>query len=101
MSKELLIKETPYDDEVRDIAREFSLSLNRARDRLIWAALQMGHTGPLVCFLLRGYVPGLAVRQHIAVMMPRQEGLPESIKEVVHYRFDINPRSGKRGPRQN
>jgi len=87
---------TPYDDDVRELAHDFGLSLNRARDRFIWAALQMGDAGPLICFLLTGYVPGLAVRQQLALMMA-PEGAPGS----TPFRFEIKSRNGKRGPKRS
>lgn len=93
--------ETPYDGEVREFAREFGLSLDRARDRFIWVALQMGEAAPLVCFLLRGYVPGLPVRHHIALMMTHEEGLPEGLRKTLNYRFEIKSRNGRRGPKRS
>ncbi len=40
--------ETPYDDDVRELARDFGLSLDQARDRFILSSLQMGEAGPLI-----------------------------------------------------
>jgi hypothetical protein len=92
--------ETPYDDDVRELARDFGLSLDQTRDRFILSALQMGDAGPLICFLLEEYVPGLEVRQHIALMMTNEEALPEALRQTVRYRFEIKPRSGKPGPKR-
>jgi hypothetical protein len=92
-----LLGDTPYDEDVRDLAREKCLSLDRARDRFIWVALQMGEVGPLVCFLLRGYVPGLAVRQHVALMLVDST----SASDNVHYRLVVKSRGGKHGPRRS
>jgi hypothetical protein len=92
--------ETPYDDDVRELAQEFGLSLDQTRDRFILAALRMGEAGPLICFLLRGYVPGLPVRHHIALIMADEEGLPEGLRNTLNYHFDIKSRSGRRGPQR-
>jgi hypothetical protein len=95
--------ETPYDDDVRELARDFGLSLDRARDRFIWMGLQMGDPWPLVCFLLRGYVPGLAVRRHLALMMTPEEALAQTrfATDQLRYRFEIKSRTGKRGPKRS
>jgi hypothetical protein len=85
---------------VREFQQELGLSLDRTRDRFIWAALLMGEVGPLVCFLAMGYVPGLAVRQHVALMMLPNEGVPPTRRQPLEYRFEIKSRSGKRGPRR-
>jgi hypothetical protein len=97
------VGETPYDDAVRELAQDFGLSLNRARDRFIWVGLQMGDAGPLSCFLLRGYVPGLAVLQVLALMMTREEALAQTTisKDRLRYRFEIKSRSGRRGPKRS
>jgi hypothetical protein len=97
--------ETPYDDDVSDLARVKCVSLDRARDMFIYIALQMGEPGPLICFLLRGYVPGLAIRQHIAMMMlddeaTQQDDFPKEVLRKVLCRFEIKARSGKRGPKR-
>ena len=92
--------ETPYDDDVRELARDFGLSLDQTRDRFILSSLQMGEAGPLICFLLNGYVPGLEVRQHIALMITDEEALPEALRETVRYRLEIKPRGGKPGPKR-
>lgn len=95
--------ETPYDDDVRELAQDLGLSLNRARDRFIWAGLQMGDAGPLSVFLLRGYVPGLAVRHHLALMMQPEEALAQTrfTTDQLRYRFEIKSRTGKRGPKRS
>jgi hypothetical protein len=93
--------ETPYDDDVTELAREQGLSLNKARDKFIWIALQMGNIGPLVCFLLVGYVPGLALRHHLAMMLATEQDLPQVAKRELRFRLEIKPRSVKRGPRQS
>lgn len=67
MTPKAVALETPYDDHVRELAHEFGLSLNQARDRFILLGLQMGDAGPLACFLLTGYVPRLAIRQHLCI----------------------------------
>jgi hypothetical protein len=96
------MKPTPYDDDVRELAHDFGLSLNRARDRLIWAGLQMGDAGPLCCFLLTGYVPGLAVRQHLALMMAPEEAIARTTRrDALPFRFEIKSRAGKRGPKRS
>lgn len=97
------IIETPYDDYVRELAHEEGLSLNRARDRFIWVALQLGDVGPLTCFLLRGYVPGLAVRHHLALMMTPEEALAQTTirNELLRFRFEIKSRTRKRGPKRS
>lgn len=41
--------ETPYDDDVRELARDFGLSLDQARDRFILSSLQMGEAGLRLC----------------------------------------------------
>jgi hypothetical protein len=95
------VGETPYDDHVRELAQEFGLSLNSARDRFILMALHMADARPLSCFLTRGYVPALAVRQYLAVMMTPEEGLAQTTigKKALPYRFEIKSRTGKRGPK--
>jgi len=93
--------ETPYDEEISDWALEKGLSLDQARDRFIFAALEMGDVAPLCCFLLRGYVPALAVRQHIGLMLAREQSLADSIRARVHYRLEIKPRLLRRGPRRD
>ena len=97
------LKETPYDEDVREFARDFGLSLNQTRDRFIWAGLQMGDVGPLVCFLLRGYVPGLTVRHILAFMMTSEEALAQTTikKELLRFRFEIKSRTGKHGPKRS
>jgi hypothetical protein len=97
------VGETPYDGQVRELAQEFGLSLNRARDRFIWLGLQMGDAGPLSCFLLRGYVPGSPVRQHLALMMTSEEALAQTrfTTDQLRYRFEIKSRTGKRGPKRS
>lgn len=52
--------DNPYDDDVRSFSQEFGLSLDDARDRFIWVALQSGDTGPLICFLIEGPKPPLS-----------------------------------------
>jgi hypothetical protein len=94
--------ETPFDDDVREWAQDLGLSLNQARDRFILVALQMGNAQPLSCFLLRGYVPCLAVRQHLALMVTPEEILAQTrVKDQLRYRFEIKSRSGKRGPKRH
>jgi hypothetical protein len=95
--------ETPYDNDVRELAQDLGLSLNRARDRFIWVGLQMGDAGPLSVFLLRGYVPGLAVRHHLALMMTPEEALAQTTigKDRLPFRFEIKSRTGKRGPKRS
>ena len=91
--------ETPYDDDVRDLAQENGLSLNQARDFFIWIALQRGDVDPLIGFLGEGDLPGLVIRQLIALMMLPDEGLSEELRKEVaqcNYRFEIKSRSGKR-----
>ncbi len=94
------IKETPYDDVVEEFMREEGWSLDQARDCVIWAGVQMGDTGPLICFLLRGYVPGLRVRQRLAMMLVDEQALPAKFKKDWRIRFEIKARDGKRGPRR-
>jgi hypothetical protein len=101
MTDKAILKETPYDDDVRELARENGLSLNRARDGFIWAGLQMGDVGPLVCFLLSGYMPGLALRHHLASMIAAKQSLPESVRRKLCFRFEIRSCTGKRGPRRS
>jgi hypothetical protein len=95
--------ETPYDDDVRELAHDFGLSLNHARDRFIWVGLQMRDVGPLICFLLMGYVPGLTLRQNLALMMEPEEALAQTSirKELLRFRFEIKSRTGKRGPKRS
>lgn len=100
MNKRAQPIDTPHDDDVREFQQELGLSLDQTRDRFIVAALQMGEVGPLVCFLAMGYVPGLAVRQHVALMMLPNEGVPPTRRQPLKYRFEIKSRSGKRGPRR-
>jgi hypothetical protein len=103
MTNKAGVGETPYDDQVRELAQEFGLSLNRARDRFIWVALQMGDAWPLSVFLLKGYVPGLAVRRHLALMMTPKEALAQTrfTTDQLTYRFEIKSRTGKRGPKRS
>jgi len=95
--------ETPYDDDVRDLARVKCVSLDRARDLFIYIALQMGELGPLICFLLRGYVPSLAIRQHIAMMMLGDDAMqdkhfPKEVSRKVCTASRLKPEVASGGP---
>ena len=92
--------DTPYDDDVEAIAKDKGLSIDVARDRFIWVALQLGDAGPLRCFLLRGYVPPLRLRKWLGMMMLPEGAisLVPKIKQELRFRFDIKSRDRKRGP---
>jgi hypothetical protein len=95
------MKATPYDDNVTELAHELGLSLNTARDRFIWMALQHGDVGPLVCFFVLGYVPALWLRQQLAMMLMPEAGLPETAKKELRFRLEIRARARRRGPRRS
>jgi hypothetical protein len=87
--------DTPYDSDIAELADELDLPIDTIRDRFILLALDKGDPGPLCCFLIRGYVPGLAVRQRIGLMIAPEEALKQLHKRPP-YRFEI--KSPKRGP---
>jgi hypothetical protein len=89
--------DTPYDIEVDVFAKLYGLSIDQARDSFIWAGLQYGDEGPLVCFLARGYVPGLELLQNLALMMTPGEALPE-LKQELRFRLVMKARNGTSGP---
>jgi hypothetical protein len=89
--------ETPWDDIVAELEGELSLSIDEARDRVIWSYLKVGDTGPLICFLLRGYVPAFWVRHGIARMMLPDDVLSESPKLPIR----LVAVARRRGPKTN
>src|SRR5262245_53419956 len=94
------LEDTPYDGDVKEWAREKGWTLDKARDQLIWAGLQMGDVGPLVCFLIQGHVPTLYLRQHIGLMLGPDQALSERLRKDVPFLLEIKSRTGKRGPKR-
>jgi len=86
---------------VEEWAREKGWTLDEARDRVIWVGLQMGDVGPLVCFLVQGYVPTLHVRQYLGLMFAPDQALSERLRKDLPFRLVVKSRSGKRGPNRS
>jgi hypothetical protein len=62
----------------------------------------MGDASPLACFLLVGYVPGLAVRQYLALMMAPEEAIARTTRSgALPFRLEVRSRAGKRGPKRS
>jgi hypothetical protein len=89
---------TPYDFDVEALAKQNAWSIDKARDGFIYLGLQYGDVGPLFCFLVGGHVPGLELRQTLAVMLSPEAVWPDVHKQKLRFRLIMKARNGKRGP---